>query len=224
MLKITRWLLVGGAVALLLFLLATGRLSWIAAAVAAVISQIYRLLPLLRYVPFLKKLYQRWQARQSATAGATGNQTSTVRSRFLSMTLQHDTGVMEGEVLEGQFKGKLLSQLSLQQLLLFLAECQLDSDSCSLLTTFLDRSYPDWRDRVSEQAYSTKHDNDTNTVNQKMSEAEAYQILGLEPGASREQIIQSHRRLMQKLHPDHGGTTYLAAKINLAKQVLLKSE
>ncbi|MEY4769164.1 MAG: hypothetical protein RL637_1803 [Pseudomonadota bacterium] len=57
----------------------------------------------------------------------------------------------------------------------------------------------------------------------KLDVAEAYAILGLTPVATREQIIAAHRRLIQKNHPDHGGSDYLASKINQAKKVLLHS-
>ena len=55
----------------------------------------------------------------------------------------------------------------------------------------------------------------------KMSQDEAWEVLGLKPGASREDITLAHRKLIAKLHPDKGGSDYLAAQINLAKKVLL---
>jgi len=55
-----------------------------------------------------------------------------------------------------------------------------------------------------------------------MSRAEALKVLGLEEGATEEQIRAAHRRLILQIHPDKGGTSYLAAKINEAKDVLLR--
>jgi DnaJ-domain-containing protein 1 len=133
------------------------------------------------------------------------------------MTLAHDSGDINGEVLEGQFKGRTLKQLSLEELLQLLRECQDDEESVALLQAYLDRVYADtWRQQAGAQGQQQ-----TSSGSGKMSPEEALQILGLSPGASEEEIIEAHRRLMQKLHPDRGGSAYLAAKINLAKETLL---
>ena len=180
------------------------------------------MLPLIRYVPLLRNLYRRYQARQTGAAGVATGQTSTVQSRFLTMTLNHDTGEMDGEVLEGQFKGFRLQQLNLEQLFSLLQDYQQDQDSLSLLMAYLDRNHPEWREQAGGDESSFDNKQSNNTASRKMSEDEALEILGLEHGASKQEIKLAHRRLMQKLHPDHGGSTYLAAKINLAKDVLLK--
>ena len=107
----------------------------------------------------------------------------------------------------------------IDELIMFLGECQSDNESVSLLAAYLDRAHPDWREN-SEASSSSQSGNQLHSSD--MSVAEAYEVLGLPDGASKEDIKKSHRTLMQKLHPDHGGSTYLAAKINLAKDILLK--
>jgi hypothetical protein len=130
---------------------------------------------------------------------------------------------MDKEVLLGQFKGQRLQNLNLEQLLLLLTECQHDQDSRALLMAYLDRAHADWRDNVTAQErYEEQQQTQSPSGRVKMSKQEAYEILGLSADATEEDIIKAHRRLMQKLHPDQGGSTYLATRINLAKDVLLK--
>jgi len=198
------------------FLAATGRLNWIAAVAFALLPLLRRGWVLLRYLPFLRGLYARHQAGQGQRPPASGQQ-STVETRFLRMSLDHDSGDMDGEVLEGPYEGRFLSQMSRQALLDLLQQCQTaDDDSAALLEAYLDRHHGDWREGSEAQQPHT------GTAGGPMSEEEARAILGVEPGATQEEIIQAHRRLMHKLHPDRGGSDYLAAKINLAKDCLLK--
>ena len=134
------------------------------------------------------------------------------------MTLDHDTGDMDGEVLEGGFEDRLLSQLSLDELLALLNECQQsDSESAALLQVYLDRTQPEWHVHFETQ----DHTEQTTPASDTMTADEAREILGVKNDATEEEIIQAHRRLMLKLHPDRGGSDYLATKINLAKDCLL---
>ena len=95
-----------------------------------------------------------------------------------------------------------------------LKECRDDQDSVNVLMAYLDRTYPEWKEEDSSEQI-------TGTVDE-MNESQALAILGLEEGASREDIVNAHRRLIQKVHPDRGGSTFLAARINEAKSLLIK--
>lgn len=147
------------------------------------------------------------------------DRTSRVRSAFLEMELDHDTGEMGGSVLVGTFAGRRLNALSKTDLLRLLTECHAsDPDGVRLLEAYLDRRYSDWR--AAGQDDEQTHPG-TRPSSGAMTQEEAYQILGLLPGASPDEVRQAHRTLMKKLHPDQGGSTYLAARVNLAKEVLL---
>lgn len=196
--------------------------NWIFAAVAAALPFIGRALSLLRYVPILSQLYSHYQNAQAAKAyrggGAGGPQTSQVQSRFLRMTLEHDTGNMDGEVVAGEHQGRRLSELDLDQLKALLEHYrERDGESFALLEAYLDRVYEDWRDAESRQGAAEFSAG-------PMGIQEAREVLGVTDEAGEEEIVQAHRRLMQKMHPDRGGSTYLAAKINQAKDVLLAKD
>jgi hypothetical protein len=143
---------------------------------------------------------------------------SAVTSRFLEMTLDHDSGEMAGTVRSGTFSGRGLDELDEVSLRRLYAELAGDEKSVSLLEAYLDRRKPGWREDVEgDRDAGPRRSPDTGA----MTDEEAYQILGLAPGASDAEIRTAHRRLMLGVHPDQGGSTFLAAKINEAKDRLL---
>ena len=145
-------------------------------------------------------------------------QTSRVTTEHLEVELDHDTGAIEGRVLKGAFAGRQLEQLTPADMARLWQDCRFtDPQSAQILEAFLDRAHPSWREDLAR----TEGEHATGPEG-RMTREEALEILGLEPGASAEDIRHAHRELMIKLHPDHGGSTYLAAKINEAKDVLLK--
>jgi hypothetical protein len=152
----------------------------------------------------------------SPSSGSSG--CSTVSTRFLSMELDHATGAMSGRVLDGRFVERSLNDLSFQDLLGLWRECQSDAQSVAVLEAYLDRhADANWRDWVRDAGPTV----DRGRADGVMDRAEAYQILGLQPGASREEIQAAYRRLIQRVHPDHGGSSYLATRLNQARDVLL---
>jgi len=152
------------------------------------------------------------------TANKSTGQQSRVWADFIEMRLDHDTGDMEGMVLKGAYEGRFLSDMPLDDLLKLLSECRAsDEQAAQLLMAYLDRAHEEWRERsgVGDEEPSS------GAGGGPMSVAEAYEILGLEPNASHSDIHKAHRKLMKRLHPDQGGSTYLAARVNEAKDLLL---
>jgi len=142
---------------------------------------------------------------------------SEVATPYLRMSLDHGTGTMTGTVLSGRFEGMRLAELTQADLLALLRECRAaDEEGARLLEAYLDRLHPDWRDEMGGGSAPPSRGGDD------MTAQEAYEILGLEPGAEEAAIKAAHHRLMMQLHPDHGGTDYLATQINRARDVLLK--
>jgi hypothetical protein len=143
-------------------------------------------------------------------------QTSRVRTPFFEMELDHDTGAMRGRVIAGRHHGAELAHLDVKTLAAMLGE--IDEESRALLIAYLDRRDAGW----SEHAQGDKASGRGAASTGKMTDEEAYQILGLERGAGAQAITRAHRTLMKKLHPDQGGSNYLAARINEAKEILLR--
>lgn len=158
-----------------------------------------------------------WNATQpSGPTQKSSGQISNVTTEHLEMELDHDTGAMSGRVIKGMFAGRDLDTMKPAEVALLWQDCRfVDPQSAQLLETYLDRAHPNWREDVSRgERQMRDHDG-------RMQPADAYEILGLQPGASDEEIRRAHRDLMLKLHPDRGGSTYLAAQVNEAKDVLL---
>jgi|SRR5579864_438495 hypothetical protein len=197
-----KWVGLAAAGVLFLFLLLSGRAAFI-------------------WTPLILAFPIWWRPLRSFLAGLRGpraSPASEVVTPYLRMSLDHDTGTMTGTVLAGRFEGMRLAELTTADLVALLRECRAaDPEGARLLEAYLDRLHPDWRETMSAGQSAPPH-----SGSEDMTVAEAYEILGLERGADEASIRAAHHRLMMQLHPDHGGTDYLATKINRARDVLLK--
>jgi hypothetical protein len=141
-------------------------------------------------------------------------QRSAVSTSHLEMELEHDTGEMRGRIVAGRFAGRDLDDMRFEDVLALGAELSADDpQGLRLLEAWLDRRQPDWRERAGGEA--------PRPGNGRMTRAEALEVLGLKNGASEDEIKRAHRNLMKRMHPDQGGSTWLAARLNEAKDVLL---
>jgi len=220
--KALKWVGLGLAMILIVWLALTGKLWAAVAALPAVLMWFMRLFTGLRYMQMFRRLMGLGGFGGGAGAGwstpgagrGPSGQGSDVRTRFVVMHLDHTTGQVSGEVLDGRFTGQRLEDLNLDELMELLTEAQVDTDSARLVESYLDRRDPGWRTRERAQGAASP--------SATMSRKEALRVLGLKDGASAIEIKAAHRRLMAQVHPDHGGTDYLAQQINQAKDVLLK--
>lgn len=207
--KTVKWIAIAVGAAIALYLSVTGRWAY-ALALAAPVLMFWRRFRGLGS-PFAMP------GRSQPKSG----QGSGVETTYFRMTLDHDSGAMSGTVLQGTFAGRSLESLSLDELLTLYMECEaVDEASLRLVEAYLDRGphAGEWRERL-----ETRRAQAASPGAGPMTREEARMVLGVSPDASPEEIKAAHRRLMAKIHPDHGGSGYLAAKINLAKDVLLRT-
>lgn len=210
-LKVLKWTVFGILVLIIGFLAVTGRLSWALMSLPVLLPWFMRARALTRAAKNFSRM------RHSYSGGGSG-QTSDVDTRFLRMRLDHDTGQMSGEVTDGPYAGRRLDDLSISDLITLLSQfAEQDEESAQILTVYMDRVYPDWRDEAGQQAGA----DNMGAGSANMTPEQAYLILGLKPGASDDDVREAHKRLIANLHPDKGGSSYLAAQINQAKDVLL---
>ncbi len=211
--KVIKWVLLGVIGTVALFFLFTGRLAWAIFALPA-------LLPWLMRARAAHRMFKTFSRMTSGWGGGSAGQSSDVETRFLRMALDHDSGRLSGEVIDGVYAGRALAGMSQDELVDLLQTCWVeDQPSAQVLESYLDREHPDWRERVQEEAPGNAGGSQGGPMNRE----EAWKILGLEPGASKHEIKAAHHRLISGLHPDHGGSTYLAAQINQAKDILMKN-
>ena len=206
MLPSLRWVAVGLLTVISLFFIVTGREG-------PGITLLFVGVPALMRWQNLKNMFKGMRGPQPGSA-------SDIETRTLRMRLDHDTGALEGTVLSGPFRGRTLAELSQAELLTLLRDCRADDpESSQLLEGYLDRVHgAAWRTGETGDAGQS---GGVGLSRGPMTREEAYKILGLSPGAAADQVRAAHHRLMLKNHPDHGGSTYLAAQINQAKDVLL---
>lgn len=210
------WLLLAGLLTLIISRFAPGILALIIPLVAALIAGVVRLLPvLIRYAPLLHRLWFSWrQQRDSSNSYRTTH--STLETRYLRLQVDASGRFISGQVVSGRFTGRQLQSLSPSELQELLKECADDRNSFDLLQQII------MQQTGSKSSYQQTGSNRQARNTGKMSVKQAYKILGLKPNATRQEIIKAHRRLIQKAHPDHGGSAELAAQINEARDVLLK--
>ncbi|MEP0337791.1 MAG: molecular chaperone DnaJ [Alphaproteobacteria bacterium] len=201
------------AVVLALFFVITGRLGWAVFALSA-------LIPMLLRARSVYRAARNFSRMAGAGQGAPTGQTSDVETRFLRMGLDHDTGDVWGEVIDGPYKGRRLDDMTVSEKLDLLRHCWTEDEaSARVLEAYLDRVHPDWRDAAEDAGPQTGSAGATRSG--AMTRAEALAVLGLSEGASRQDIKAAYQRIISGLHPDHGGSDYLAAQVNEAKDVLL---
>ncbi len=208
LIKVVKWGLIGLICIVVLFFVTSGRLAWALFALPALLPWFFRA----RQVARAAKNFQRMA---QGMGGRGRGESSEIETRFLRVRLDHDSGDISGEILAGAFAGSRLETLPPRDLVALLGECHDDAESARVLEAYLDRAYPDWRD------YGGGESGPNAGTGGAMDRAEALQVLGLENGASDAEIKAAHHRLIAGLHPDKGGSDYLAAKINEAKDILL---
>ena len=199
--------LLGLMIALVVVLTLTGRMHWVGAAITGAFVFLRQILPwIIRALPFLNKLRE-----QNTQSGE-----SSIQTNHLSATLDHGSGHIDGEIIEGPHKGWLLSELSIMQLEDLLTHYQAeDEESAELLEAYIDQRRQQADQNTEQQRTANRAASD------QSARAEALAILGLDEGSTEEEVVSAHRSLIQKLHPDRGGNDFLAAKINQAKDILL---
>jgi len=211
LIRILKWTFAILGIGIATYLTVTGRIAYAAMIAAGLLPMLFR----------ARRIAQAARSFRGPSPG----QSSDVETDYLRMSLDHDTGELKGTVLEGPFRGRLIEELSLEELLALLRDCRVnDTQSAELIESYLDRVHgAEWRGGDAGSRAGAHSGGGDTSDGRPMTVDEAYEILGVRRGADADEIRDAHRKLMLKIHPDQGGSTYLAAKINQAKEILLGS-
>jgi len=151
-----------------------------------------------------------------------GKRRTLLRSAMIEIEFDPVTGVMDGRALAGPFEGRTFNAMTTQDLQTLHGLCATgDPEGLRHLEVYFDSRFPGWRGAGEGDAHA-RAGRDRARHSGAMTEDEAYEVLGLQKGAARDEITRAHRTLMKKLHPDQGGPTALAARVNEAKEILMR--
>jgi len=158
-----------------------------------------------------------------AALGPRKPNTSRVNTRFLRLTLDHKTGQVTGDIVDGPFVRRRIESLRVDELVdLFVYYKREDEQSARLVEAYLDRTSPTWRARYGPDGAPKQDSYTASGAGGPMSKSEALRLLGLTLGATAEEVRAAHRRKLQEHHPDRGGDPDMAARINQARDVLIE--
>ncbi len=211
-----KWIGAGVLILGIVVLAGTGRLGAAIGLLMAFFAWAWRVFHMVNAMRQFTGMFRSFGFGRGFGAGPAAASASHVTSAFLNMSLDLSSGAMDGEVTAGTRRGGRLSRMPLADLTALLNEVAGDADSVNLLEAFLDRTHPDWRETSGPGPGAPA------AAPGAMTRDEALRILGLKDGAGREEVKTAYRKLMAQLHPDRGGSDYLAAKVNQAKDFLLK--
>jgi len=222
-----------------LWLLLTGKLAAMVAALVAAIPFLFRVLKIGLLWPFFKKMFAgahgwgRGANSQGADDDGTGTgRFSEIRTQLLVMQLEHGSGRLGGQVIAGKFAGRDLDRLRLDELqLLYVECCDAQDQSRTVFETYLDRrsdcqGWRQWDDAERTEDRSSQQEQNGGTRgfrSEGMDVTEACKILGLGKNPDRAEINRAYQTLIKAVHPDHGGSDYLASRVNAARHVLLQN-
>lgn len=210
-------ILIYGVIAILALLTITGKLNLLLGALGVAVGFLWLIIQkslfIFQSVPFAGPLLFRFIFRSAKNK-------SSFTSSWVKIFIHRPSGVVDGEVLQGDYRGRRLSSLKRSDLDRLLESLrQHDRKGFLLLQSYLIMRF---RQSAQGQPAGEQPAGEQPTMNKGMDREEALRILGLSEGADEEAVKAAHKQLMQKLHPDRGGSTYLSAKVNEARDFLLK--